>query len=273
MSAPVRDPETGAVDLQALLAAPAAMLQGNCSRGHGHFRAMTLMVDGDQTKPRCPRCDEEQRREASSEQARLIEAEREEIQRRKRLEKIGLPERMVPKRYVDFVAPTPTAEKHLAVVKAYASDWKQTRDGGANLILCGKPGTGKTHLASIACKHIASEHRAQPLYTTTTRMLRHIRGSYSKTAEYSEEEAVSRFAYCDLLVLDEVGVKLASDNDRSLLFEIIDERYQQLRPTILISNLTVGEIAQQTDERLVDRLIENGQVLLFDWPSHRGQAS
>lgn len=271
MSAPVRDPVTGAIDLVKLLEAPVETRAGRCDR-HGWFQTPTFLVDGDDTVPRCPKCDDRDRQETSADQVKRIEAESNEIRRRKRVAAIGLPERMMPKRYSDYLPPTPAAEKHLETIRAYADLWPETSKRGANLILCGTPGNGKTHLASIACKHVASEFGAQPLYTTTARMLRHIRGSYSRTAKYSEEDAVERFACCDLLVLDEVGVKLASDNDRSLLFEIIDERYQQVRPTILISNLTLSEIAQQTDERLVDRLLENGQVLLFDWPSHRVQS-
>lgn len=271
--APKEAPESGMVDLAAMLSSAPTLAAGTCGQ-HGPFESLIYRRPGHAPpEPLCPSCERLRLRAVGQAEARRAHEAVSEAQRQERFARIGLPERMLPKRYADFSPPTPLAAGHLAKVKAYADGWPETKAGGANLILCGKPGTGKTHLATMVCKQVASRHDAQPLYATTTRMLRHVRASYGRGATYTEQDAVERFSTCDLLVLDEVGVKLASENDRALLFEIIDERYQSVLPTILISNLTVGEIANQTDERLVDRLIENGQVLLFDWSSHRGGAS
>jgi len=70
-----------------------------------------------------------------------------------------------------------------------------------------------------------------------------------------------------------LGVKNATDYDRSLLFEIIDKRYQERLPTVVISNLKIAEIGPATDERMMDRLRDNCTVLVFDWGSYRGSAA
>ncbi len=76
----------------------------------------------------------------------------------------------------------------------------------------------------------------------------------------------------DLLVIDEIGVQSGTDNERKILFEIIDSRYLQMAPTILLSNLEQTQVIDLVGERVVDRMYENkGGVLTFNWPSHRAQ--
>ena len=77
----------------------------------------------------------------------------------------------------------------------------------------------------------------------------------------------------DLLILDEVGVQFGSDAEKLILFEIINTRYQDMKPTILISNLTLVELGKYIGERVVDRMREGGGAILsFDWDSYRGAA-
>ena len=54
------------------------------------------------------------------------------------------------------------------------------------------------------------------------------------------------------------------------MFDIIDGRYQEMKPTILISNLAIAGIKDLIGERVIDRLREDGGKLVsFDWPSYR----
>lgn len=54
------------------------------------------------------------------------------------------------------------------------------------------------------------------------------------------------------------------------MFEILNGRYQELRPTILISNLNTDALESLLGQRIMDRYRECGSVLAFDWQSHRG---
>jgi len=53
-----------------------------------------------------------------------------------------------------------------------------------------------------------------------------------------------------------------------LLFRIINKRYEYLKPIILITNLTAEQI-KNFDERIFDRLKENGILLSFSGESNR----
>jgi len=263
-------PLAGDDDLFARPEGAADTVSGECPQ-HGGYTVGSMWLTGKlrNEDPTCPQCstlateagERAERREQDERRARL---------REKRILRIGIPARVLSAK--PFDPPTPRAVANLAAIKAYAEAFEEHMGTGASLILCGRPGTGKTHLACRMALSL-SDRGASVLYATATAMMRYVRGAYGKTAEYTELQAINRFAGVDLLVLDELGVKLASDHDRATLFEIIDERYQEQRPTVVISNLSLGELASATDERMIDRLRHSGTALVFDWDSYRGSSS
>ena len=74
-----------------------------------------------------------------------------------------------------------------------------------------------------------------------------------------------------MLIIDEVGTQTDSDWEKLQIFNVIDGRYQNMKPTVLISNLSAEEVQSVIGERSVDRLREEGAfVIPFNWPSKRG---
>jgi DNA replication protein DnaC len=54
------------------------------------------------------------------------------------------------------------------------------------------------------------------------------------------------------------------------MFDIINTRYDNLKPTLMISNLSLENIKKTLGEQVVDRLREDGgKVLTFDFESQR----
>lgn len=74
----------------------------------------------------------------------------------------------------------------------------------------------------------------------------------------------------DMLIMDEVGGR-ASEHDQSLMFDIINARYADMRPMILLSNLARCELDELLGARMADRLREVGTYVNMDWPSYRGR--
>ena len=82
---------------------------------------------------------------------------------------------------------------------------------------------------------------------------------------------MDRLSKVGLLIIDEIGIQFGSDTEKLLISEIIDNRYQNLLPTVLISNLDLAGIKSCIGERSYDRLREDGgKVVAFNWDSHRG---
>lgn len=153
--------------------------------------------------------------------------------------------------------------------KAYAENFTLNRKLGTSAILCGDVGTGKTHLATAITRHvIASNMTAR--YETIASAIRKVRETYRKDSKVTEQHIIDSLVKPDLLVLDEVGVQSGSDAELNTLFDIINGRYQQEKPNLLLSNLDGAGIKQSIGERSYDRLRENsGKYLVFKGDSYR----
>ncbi|MNY40698.1 DNA replication protein DnaC [compost metagenome] len=62
-----------------------------------------------------------------------------------------------------------------------------------------------------------------------------------------------------------------TDSERLIVSEIINTRYEQMKPTVLISNFTVKQLEDFMGYRAMDRILESAAVLAFDWESQRGR--
>ena len=167
-----------------------------------------------------------------------------------------------------YIATTPGQKQALAFAKEYAETFDQVFKQGRSAIFIGKPGTGKTHLAIGIALAIMQQQRSA-LFVTVQRLIRRIKDSWSTHSE-TESEVIDAFASPDLLILDEVGVQYGSEFEKQILFDVLNQRYEQLKPAILLSNIPTEQLSDYLGERVTDRLRENGGVVIgFDWESYR----
>lgn len=134
---------------------------------------------------------------------------------------------------------------------------------GRCLVFCGSIGTGKTHLA-CAILHAFASKGARVRYLTVNHLIFRLRQSWAPDSRETEMELLEELCSRDLVVLDEVGVQFGTESERVQLFNVINARYNRVRPTIVISNLDLAGITAYLGERTVDRLKENaaGMVVL-----------
>lgn len=137
--------------------------------------------------------------------------------------------------------------------------------GLRGLWLIGPPGSGKTHLGSAIVSHVRGGGLNAHIYCCRA-ILRMLRLEF---APLSERGVVELLGIAKLLVLDNVGVGVFTDEESEQLLKIIELRYKHCLPTVLISNLDVGGIRTALGERSFDRLREGARVLACNWPSAR----
>ena len=181
----------------------------------------------------------------------------------------------IPMRFADrslagYEAKTQEQRMTLAICRAYANNWESQLAKGGSLVLTGQPGTGKTHLACAIANQIIPENAASVLFCSVSSMMRAVRATYGKTSNKTEAQAIADLRTPDLLIVDEIGAQSGSDHEMQTLFDVINSRYQELRPMILISNLNTTDLEKFLGQRAMDRFRECGTVLAFDWESHRG---
>ncbi|MCK7317207.1 ATP-binding protein [Enterobacter cloacae] len=166
------------------------------------------------------------------------------------------------------------AKRALKVCQAYASRWPERLQKGGGLVMCGKPGTGKNHLALAIARHAITEHQSSAVFTTALKIAREYKSTWSKGSGRTEDEVIRYFTKPDLLIIDEVGVQFGSDAEKLIMFEIINTRYERMKPTILISNQTREELAAFIGERVLDRMSDGGGCTLsFTWDSYRSKGA
>lgn len=240
---------------------------GDC-KIHGPFQGFERVFCGRKYPPLCPECAAIQ-----TEENRLAEQKRTEANRLHRIEtllgKSGVPLRFKTRTFENYRAETPQQQAALNICKTYAERFESRLQHGGGLILCGRPGTGKTHLAAAISNAVCATGRSA-LFTSVMGLTRAVKSTYRRDSENTEEKIIEGYALPDLLILDEVGVQFGSDTEKMILFEVLNARYEQMKPSIVLSNLSETEIGDYLGARVVDRLKEGGGVsIAFDWNSYR----
>jgi DNA replication protein DnaC len=238
-----------------------------CDR-HGDFESKNYLG---RVWSKCPECSREDgEREKAAQEAEARKARR--LAWESKIGAAGIPERFQSRTLDVFEAETPDQQRALEFAREYAADFARALKTGRCALFVGKPGTGKTHLAvGIGLRIMGAENRTV-LFTTVMRAIRRVKDSWAKESRETESQAIAALTYPDLLILDEVGVQFGSDFERNIMFDVLNERYEKRRPTILLSNLSKDELVGFLGERVFDRMREDGgKFVSFDWDSHRSK--
>ena len=182
---------------------------------------------------------------------------------------LSLPKRLKGMSFDNYRPANSKAAEALEICKKFAADMK----GG--LILIGSVGTGKTHLAVAICNAFCDAGKRAKL-VTIPEIIRAVRSTWGNRAEYSngetEEDVIEKYSVIPLLVIDEIGSQYGTDGERIIISEIINNRYNNELPTVLIGNVTMTQATEYLGERVIDRVRHGGRVVVFDWESYRKPA-
>lgn len=254
--------------IEELLDISKATKPGNCDQ-HGVYESRNVFGSRWSTCPACANIAAEQAKKEASESAKALEL----MAWQRKIKNSGIPERFQRRSLNNFVADTPAQEAALVFATRYADGFDDALDTGRSSLFIGKPGTGKTHLAIGIGLRVMHRDKRTVLFTTVMRAIRSVKDTWGRDSQCSETEAIEALVKPDLLILDEVGVQFGSETEKLIMFDVLNERYEKRRPTLLLSNLTIDEVKTYLGERVFDRLREDGgEAITFDWESYRGKA-
>lgn len=217
----------------------------------------------------CPDCEEARLAAERKAQADRLAA-RAAARLQTMLGQARIPARFIGRTFDTFVADSEAKQRALTVAREFAENFDEHYRAGSSLVFLGKPGTGKSHLAAAILQAIMPAHCG--LYVTCMQVVRAVRNSWRKDSERSEAEVFAEFARVPLLVMDEVGVQYGTEGEQTVLFEVLDRRYREMTPTLLLTNQNMPGLKQFLGERVHDRLAETARAVVFDWESYRKQA-
>jgi DNA replication protein DnaC len=141
---------------------------------------------------------------------------------------------------------------------------------GRSLVLVGKPGRGKTHLA-VAIAYRAIQNGFEALFVTAAELIDELSAAF-RTGRLAE--ALARFTHPHVLVVDEVGYLTYGTDAANMLFHVVNDRHKRRRSMIFTTNKPLaawGRVLHDGDlaQAIVDRVLERGRLLHLDGPSMR----
>jgi DNA replication protein DnaC len=178
----------------------------------------------------------------------------------------------IPNRHASF---KPADSKSQEWTNVYNAVCKIARCGGI-IALCGGRGAGKTQLGVCLVNRATSHSDPNDKYRKLTAQyikaydfFLRIREAM-KSQDDSERAATNEFIRPYLLVIDALEVSKGSDYEYQLLDHVIDKRYDNERPTLIISNDTPEVMSQRLGPSIIDRMRDAGGILTLKTPSFRG---
>ena len=141
---------------------------------------------------------------------------------------------------------------------------------GRSLILHGKTGRGKTHLA-VAIGYRAIQNGFETLFTTAAELIEDLSNA-SKRGHL--QESLTTYTHPHVLVIDEVGYLTYGPDAANVLFHVVNDRHLRKRPMILTTNKPLNEWGKVLHDEdmaaaILDRVLERGRFIHLDGPSGR----
>lgn len=169
----------------------------------------------------------------------------------------------------DFTA-VPSVSKAQVMALAEGHEWL---DRGANVLLFGPPGVGKSHLVS-GLGHALIDAGRRVLFTRCGDLVQRLQAARRDLRLPQELAKLDRF---DLLILDDLSYVRRDQAETSVLFELIAERYER-RSLAITANTPFsqwGEVFVEPAMTLaaVDRLVHHATILEMNVESYRRRAA
>lgn len=217
-----------------------------------------------------PQPDEEiraERRRRQEQKSRRAEAMADRRQRPEWYLRIAqVPENFQTKTWEDFT-PLPGKEQGLEAVRDHAAGKRKK----AGLYLHGAVGGGKSLLAALYFRQRLldgieldsdwnrfAEHSVWPpplLWENVAGLLRRVRARCFGAGNSTEKHEIALLSHVEVLVLDDLGVKVLSEWAEEFLLAVVDNRWTRNQVTLVTTNYRPDGLVHIVGERIASRIM------------------
>jgi len=135
------------------------------------------------------------------------------------------------------------------------------------IMIFGDVGRGKTHLAAAITNELTNSLHTV-MFGNITNLLSVIKSTYNKDSDLSEKDILEIMARVDLLIIDDLGKENPTKNTVSLIYQIINRRYEENKTLIATTNYSMTNLKKTIGEAAVSRLYEMCELIQLtgnDW--------
>ena len=132
-----------------------------------------------------------------------------------------------------------------------------------NLLFIGKTGLGKTFIANSIANEVIKQGKSVIYQTAPNLMDMVMEYKFNFYGDDSIKENYRKIFEVDLLIIDDLGTETMTNNKLTELFNIINTRILNNKKIIISTNLTLNELYNNYDERVISRLIGDSIICKF----------
>ena len=157
------------------------------------------------------------------------------------------------------ISPKEKAERILESCRNYAQKFNSH---SPNLMFMGGTGVGKTHL-SLAIANVAINKGYSVVYGTSQNILSDLQNeNFGRTENLTYEEF--DVLHTDLLIIDDLGTEFSSRFSEACIYNIINTRILQRRPTIISTNYEHEDFEREYNQRILSRIAGEYSTLILE---------
>ena len=129
-----------------------------------------------------------------------------------------------------------------------------------SIYIHGITGSGKTVFAGLLLEewkkiYFLENQSLNTHFISVPLLLGNLRNTFSEKSESTEMDLITFYSQVDKLILDDLGMEKSSDWALQSLYIIINNRYENLKPTVFTSNFNLDQLAEKLgDDRIPSRI-------------------
>lgn len=171
-----------------------------------------------------------------------------------------LPRRYFGKTFSDYEI-TEQNREAVGVAKWFLMKPADSNTQGVGIYYHGMTGSGKTFLAALIAKTYINQLKSV-IFGDVPSLLERVKKTFDNPRQ-EQPDVLGQYQRCDLLVLDDLGVGKITEWNVGVIYQLVNERYNQNRPVIVTSNYDLEELQKRLStgdewsaQRIISRLRE-----------------
>lgn len=231
---------------------------------HGEYNAYVA----DDILSDCPDCLFERLSEERKQMYQEIERKKAEAKMKAVFKRSAVPPIFHGITFDHFDPPSAKAERVANILKQYVEAHERVTEQGKSILLHGNSGTGKTMLGvTILNEYMKRGYTA--LYMKSPAVVNWAKRAWKKDPELSQDEMIEKLLEPDIMLIDDIPKGVSSEKERQILWDVIDGRVSNLKPTVTTSLLNKDDLKERVHEEVARRITFRGISVHFDWQQYK----